>query len=593
LKFVNKKIPSNMSQKQKQALHELKNNPAVDIYQFDKGSGFALLNKEDAISKIKDQLGEAKVISKDPTNSLTKKFQSTLSSLRKEDKLNNKTFYAMYPSDAIPPRMYGMLKAHKPQKDYPMRIVVSTIGSPMYGTSKHLVELIQPVLDKSETRLRNSSAFVEKAKTWKIEPNETQVSFDVVGLYPAIPIRKAIDVMLQLLQDDWDNVRLRTKLTIADIKNLLELCLNICYFMWDGDYYTIDDAGPIGLSLMVVMAEGYLQFTEGTAIANAIQNNFAPVTFYRYVDDSHSRFKEDGHVDKFLVELNSQDPKIQYTVEKEDNNELAFLDVSVINNKKGSYDFKVFRKDAITNVQIKPNSSINPSITRSVFKGFLVRANRICSEKYLQEEIEFLVKVFAENGHDRDVLKRMVDNYLNTNDPGEEVSTERRKSVKIPWIPKIGPKLRKVYKNNGVDVIFTSTPNLGKILCNHKYPLPPNSRPGVYKVSCGCGSATYVGETKKKVSTRIREHERDVFHGRWDKSGLSEHARSCSSDFKFDQSETIALESNYKRRKIREALEIRRQETAPRLANATNRDRGNIMRSESWNALLNKIPKNH
>ena len=243
-------------------------------------------------------------------------------------------------------------------------------------------------------------------------------------------------------------------------------------------------------------------------------------------------------------------------------------------------------------MQIKPNSSINPSITRSVFKGFLVRANRICSEKYLQEEIEFLVKVFTENGHDRDVLKRMVSHHMNPIDPEGVASTERRKIVKIPWIPKIGPKLRKVYKKNGVDVVFTSTPNLGKILCNHKCPLPPNSRPGVYKVSCGCGSAMYVGETKKKISTRIREHERDVFHGRWDKSGLSEHARSCSSDFKFDQSETIAIESNYKRRKIREALEIRRQETAPRLANETNRDRGNIMRSESWNSLLKKIPMN-
>ena len=87
-----------------------------------------------------------------------------LSSLRKQEKLTNSQFYEIYPSDAVPPRMYGMLKAHKPQKQYPMRLVVSTIGSPMHGVSKHLVKLIQPVLNKNESRLKYSSTFVEKAK---------------------------------------------------------------------------------------------------------------------------------------------------------------------------------------------------------------------------------------------------------------------------------------------------------------------------------------------------------------------------------------------------------------------------------------------
>ena len=91
------------------------------------------------MEKIREQLGEAKVSTSDPTKSLTKKFQRELLQLRKDDKIDTKLFFDMYPSDAVPPRMYGLLKVHKPQKDYPMRSVVSTIGSPMYGTSKHLV----------------------------------------------------------------------------------------------------------------------------------------------------------------------------------------------------------------------------------------------------------------------------------------------------------------------------------------------------------------------------------------------------------------------------------------------------------------------
>ena len=82
-----------------------------------------------------------------------------------------------------------------------------------------------------------------------------------------------------------------------------------------------------------------------------------PKTFYRYVDDSHARFNEMEEADRFLLELNSQDPKIQYTVEKENNGQLAFLDVTITNGRRGSYEFQIFRKEAITNVQIKPNSS--------------------------------------------------------------------------------------------------------------------------------------------------------------------------------------------------------------------------------------------
>ena len=122
--------------------------------------------------------------------------------------------------------------------------------------------------------------------------------------------------------------------------------------------------------------------------------------------------------------------------------------------------------------------------------------------------------------------------------------------------------------------------------------MPANSRPGVYKIDCKCGGAAYVGETKKQVSTRVIEHERDVFHGRWEKSGLTEHSKDCIQAFDFASARTLATESNYRRRKIREALEIRRNETAPRLALATNKDRGNVLKSETWNFLLPMIGNN-
>ena len=70
----------------------------------------------------------------------------------------------MYLTDPIPPRMYGMLKAHNKSKNYLMRIVVSTIGTLSHGISKYLVDLIQPTLNKNPIRVQYSTSFILKAK---------------------------------------------------------------------------------------------------------------------------------------------------------------------------------------------------------------------------------------------------------------------------------------------------------------------------------------------------------------------------------------------------------------------------------------------
>ena len=67
-----------------------------------------------SINKIEEQPGKAKVIDEDPTQKYTRKIQKHLCKLRKEKK-----YFEIYPSDPISPRLYGTVKAHKPEKNYP------------------------------------------------------------------------------------------------------------------------------------------------------------------------------------------------------------------------------------------------------------------------------------------------------------------------------------------------------------------------------------------------------------------------------------------------------------------------------------------
>ena len=47
---------------------------------------------------------------------------------------------------------------------------------------------------------------------------------------------------------------------------------------------------------------------------------------------------------------------------------LQFLDVKIMNNGNGKYEFDVHRKKAITNIQIIPTSCHDPKILIGVFK---------------------------------------------------------------------------------------------------------------------------------------------------------------------------------------------------------------------------------
>ena len=77
------------------------------------------MEEEDAVKRIEEQIRNSIIIDYDPTITLLYKFQKELARLRKEGKFDNKTYYKVYPSDAIPPRLYGVVKAYKLEKKLP------------------------------------------------------------------------------------------------------------------------------------------------------------------------------------------------------------------------------------------------------------------------------------------------------------------------------------------------------------------------------------------------------------------------------------------------------------------------------------------
>ena len=96
----------------------------------------------------------------------------------------------------------------------------------------------------------------------------------------------------------------------------------------------------------------------------------------------------------------------------------------------------------------------------------------------MKEETQFLVDMFAKNGHKRTFLETLVKDHnakSKTND--NHKYTNLKKILLVPNIPNIGPKIRREFKKVNKGITFTSGMDLKRILCQNKPKPLPNSHP--------------------------------------------------------------------------------------------------------------------
>ena len=267
---------------------------------------------------------------------------------------------------------------------------------------------------------------------------------------------------------------------------------------------------------------------------------------------------------------------------------MNYLDVTTKNSQNGSYDIKVFRKDAITNVQIKENSCHDKSIRDGVFKGYLRRAKAICSPQHLQSEIDFLIDVFISNGYTRVHLEKLITEF---NRPRriQNTGVPPLQYTSMPYVPGLDGPLKKAFRKAGCKLAFKAPRNLSSILTSKNKPkLPINSNQGVYFTPTGCNKG-YTGETGKQIDTRNKEHEKAVFEGNVKNDAIAAHTSVCGCEARFGETQVVAVEPVWFRRKVREALEIRRLQTGPNDANGINKDNGDYVTTSTWKPLFNQI----
>ena len=129
---------------------------------------------------------------------------------------------------------------------------------------------------------------------------------------------------------------------------MLELATLHSFFIFDGKYYKQKDGIARGSPLGPTLANVFLYHFEEQGMSDC-PIDYKPFSYRRYVDDTFLLFSSELHVTKFLNYMNSKHRNIKFTVELEENNSLAFLDIKIFRDS-GKFQTSVYRKPRFSGV---------------------------------------------------------------------------------------------------------------------------------------------------------------------------------------------------------------------------------------------------
>ena len=94
---------------------------------------------------------------------------------------------------------------------------------------------------------------------------------------------------------------------------------------------------------------------------------------------------------EFLDCLNSVHNRVQFTMEREEEKSIAFLDVYITREDDGTLTTRVYRKPSNRNIGLKPQSCQDPKMVAASIKGDFFRCYRLCSSPAQTKESLFLI----------------------------------------------------------------------------------------------------------------------------------------------------------------------------------------------------------
>ncbi|XP_063871036.1 uncharacterized protein LOC135106189 [Scylla paramamosain] len=364
----------------REALNNLRKDDSLMITKSDKGGGVVIMNKADYSVKMMNLLSDTSTYEKKYqgyNNVTSKNFNKEARKILRKSKKGKKLLHLLE-ENPNPPRMRGLPKTHKPY--IPMRPITSGIGSAPHALAKRLARPLSNALGSiNGAHLRNCADLIQRHNSVDFR-NKKMASFDVKSLFTNVPVEGAIEAVKRASEDiNEENLPIPRE----DYINLVELCVKFGAFTFEGQEYSQHKGLAMGSPLSAVMACLYMETLETD---NFIRIMSRGSTWLRYVDDVLVIVPKGTNINNKLTLLNKVHKDTQFTVEEEQDNRLPFLDTVIWREEEG-VSFSVYRKPTNKDDFIHYLSAHSMRVKSGVIIGFYLRAFRICSNNFLEQEI--------------------------------------------------------------------------------------------------------------------------------------------------------------------------------------------------------------
>ncbi|KAJ8944912.1 hypothetical protein NQ318_012721 [Aromia moschata] len=126
------------------------------------------------------------------------------------------------------------------------------------------------------------------------------------------------------------------------------------------------------------------------------------------------------------------------------------------------------------------------------------------------EELQKIKEALTKNGY----KKKNIDRVCRTQ--RTKVDQQPTTYACLPYGSGVTDKLKKTLSKNNIGVRFRTVKSIQQVLPSNKDPVPRLLTKGVYELKCTCGKS-YIGQTRRSIQCRIKEHQRYTRLGNTDK----------------------------------------------------------------------------
>ncbi|XP_055612524.1 uncharacterized protein LOC129759133 [Uranotaenia lowii] len=401
-----------------------------------------------------------------------------------------------------------------------MRPISSNICTPTEKMAAWLVEEMRKYPVKHGKSVLNSVDLVENLKDFKVRRGEILVSFDVSALFPSVPISDALRSLRRHLER-----RRAPPNQIAAYVTIAEVCMNQNYFLFRGKFYKQTFGLSMGSKLSPLLAELFMSDFE---IDLEKREKLFPRVWWRYVDDIFATVKE-RYLPQTLEVLNNQHSSIKFTVEKEVDGKLPFLDLLISRKEDNTVKFGIYRKPTSTDRYITVDSNHFGAQKQAAFHSMAHRLYNIPMESHEFElEKQKILQAGELNGYDQEFVSKILRKHerkkLRSNATTFKPERDESQRVSLPYHPPLTNSISKILSKHGLKVAYKSSNTLKDRLVSLKDKVLPEERSGIYEIPCQNCPAVYIGQTRRKFRTRIKEHKNAVDNNRSNESSVAAHA---------------------------------------------------------------------